>query len=95
MRGPRDFSFGNQETSADHGNIEKAAQIPGIWEIQRFTKAKTVWGRGELWRELFGHQGADGALIVYDETQNPVLATQSWLSIRVVNMPLRPLKYVS
>ena len=60
--------------------------------------------RGELWRELFGHQGADGVLVAYDETRKPVLVTYSWLytgcedapatskthSLRVVNMPPRP-----
>ena len=39
-----------------------------------------LYGReGELWRELFGHQGADGVLGAYDESQNTVLVAQSWL----------------
>ena len=31
--------------------------------------------RAEVWRELFGHR----VLVAYDETQKPVLVTQSWL----------------
>ena len=38
-----------------------------------------LYGGKELWRELFGHQGADGVLVAYDETQDPVLVMQSWL----------------
>ena len=34
-----------------------------------------VGERGELWRELFGHHGTDGArLVTYDE-KKPALAT--------------------
>ena len=75
--------------------------FPGIWEMQRFTKNQKMSSCLGAWRlaswplyggeggssgELFGHQGADGLLVAYDDPKacagNIIVAL-----LRVVNVP--------
>ena len=61
--------------------------VPKTWLLFKYAQVANfslqvghcMGERGELWRELFGHKGADGVLVAYDETQKPVVVTQSWL----------------